>query len=571
MLKKIALLIPIALLLVALPSWKNQGQGTHDYLKSEKHWVDSVYNSLSQRERIGQLFMVAAYSNKNEAHISSVEKLIKEYKIGGLIFFQGGPGRQINILNRLQKVSDVPLLIGFDGEWGLGMRLDSTYSYPRQMTLGAIQNDKLIYKMGEQIAEQCKRVGIHVNFAPVVDINVNPKNPVIGMRSFGENKEKVAIKGSLYMKGMQDNQVIACAKHFPGHGDTDKDSHKALPIINHTKVRIEEVELYPFKKLIEDSLGSVMVAHLSVPSLDKRPNRATTLSYKVVTGMLKEDLGFKGLAFTDAMNMKGVSNYFEPGEADLEAFLAGNDILLFPKNVPDAVNRIEKALKEGEVSEKDFSNRIKKILAAKYWSGASSFQPVEVENINKDVKNKKYQALIEELYEASVTVVRNERDLIPISVIDTNKFASLTIGKRTSSTFRSSLNKYAKFKHFHWDGENKTQYQSILKELKAYSIVVVGLTSMNSSASKRFGISHTANTFLFDLEKQNRVITVAFGNPYGLKYLDTHENVICTYQKNKYTLSIATQVIFGALGASGRLPVTASVNLKEGAGVTVKK
>ena len=569
MLKKLSLLIPVVLIMVVLSSWKNTG--TTSFEKIEKYWVDSVYNSLTQRERIGQLFMVAAYSNKDEAHVRSVEKLIKEYKIGGLIFFQGGPGRQINILNRLQKVSGVPLLIGFDGEWGLGMRLDSTYSYPRQMTLGAIQDDKLIYEMGEQIAEQCSRVGVHVNFAPVVDINVNPKNPVIGMRSFGENKVKVATKGSLYMQGMQDNHVIACAKHFPGHGDTDKDSHKALPIINHTKERIEEVELYPFRELISDSLGSVMVAHLSVPSLDKRPNRATTLSYKVVTGMLKEDLGFKGLIFTDAMNMKGVSNYFQPGEADLEAFLAGNDILLFPKNVPDAVNRIEKALKEGEVSEKDFSHRVKRILSGKYWSGASHFKSIPVKNVNKDVKNKKYEALIQKLYEASVTVVRNEDNLLPIQVIDTNRFASLTIGKKTSPTFRSGLGKYAEFKHFHWDGENQEQYQSILQKLKSYTVVVVGLTSMNSSASKRFGISQTSSKFLFDLEKQNRVVTVAFGNPYGLKFLDTHENVICTYQKNKYTLGITPQVIFGALGASGRVPVTASVNVKEGAGVTIKK
>ena len=570
MLKKLSLLLPILLILTSLSSWKNN-HGHTDYEKTEKQWVDSVYNSLTQRERIGQLFMVAAYSNKDEAHVRSVEKLIQDYKIGGLIFFQGGPGRQINILNRLQKAANVPLLIGFDGEWGLGMRLDSTYSYPRQMTLGAIQDDKLIYQMGEQIAEQCSRVGIHVNFAPVVDINVNPKNPVIGMRSFGENKEKVATKGSLYMQGMQDNRVIACAKHFPGHGDTDKDSHKALPVINHSKERIEEVELYPFRALIADSLGSVMVAHLSVPSLDKRPNRATTLSYKVVTGMLKEDLGFKGLIFTDAMNMKGVSKYFEPGEADLEAFLAGNDVMLFPKNVPDAVNRIEKALKNGDVTEKDFSKRVKKILSAKYWSGASHFTPISVKNINKDVKNKKYEALIQKLYEASVTVVRNEDNLLPIQIIDTNRFASLTIGKRTSPTFRTRLSKYAQFKHFHWNGENQEQYQTILKQLKSYSIVVVGLTSMNSSASKRFGVSNTANKFLFDLEKQNRVITVAFGNPYGLKYLDTHENVICTYQKNKYTLDIAPQVIFGALGASGRLPVSASINVKEGAGVTIKK
>ena len=295
-------------------------------LDSSVNWVDKTMKSLSPDERIAQLFMVAAYSNKDQVHVKSITKLVENYKIGGLIFFQGGPVRQAKLTNEYQSKSKVPLMIAMDAEWGLAMRLDSTITYPRQMALGALQDDLPIYNMGKYLAQQCKRLGVHVNFAPVIDINNNPNNPVINSRSFGENKELVAQKGIAYMKGMQDENIIACGKHFPGHGDTDKDSHKALPVINHSKERLTEVELYPFRELINAGLGSMMVAHLSVPALDYGKAKATTLSHEVVTDLLKDEMGFKGLVFTDALNMKGVSAYYKPGEVDLLALLAGNDV-----------------------------------------------------------------------------------------------------------------------------------------------------------------------------------------------------------------------------------------------------
>ncbi|MBL4624858.1 MAG: beta-N-acetylglucosaminidase, partial [Flavobacteriales bacterium] len=292
---------------------------------SESAWVDSVMQTLTPNQRIAQLFMVAAYSNKTQTHVDKITKLVEEQKIGGLIFFQGGPVRQANLTNLYQSKADVPLLLSMDAEWGLAMRLDSTVKYPRQMMLGAIQNDALIYKMGEDIAEQCKRMGIHVNLAPVVDVNNNSKNPVINSRSFGEDKINVANKGVAYMMGMQDHHVMANAKHFPGHGDTDTDSHTSLPIIGHDLSRLNDVELYPFRQLIEAGIGSMMIAHLYIPSLDSTPNQASTLSKPIVTGLLKEKMGFEGLIFTDALNMKGVSAYFEPGIVDVKALLAGND------------------------------------------------------------------------------------------------------------------------------------------------------------------------------------------------------------------------------------------------------
>jgi beta-glucosidase-like glycosyl hydrolase len=311
MLKKVFVLFLLpSVILLSVASDPEQSLFT--YRAKQTRWVDSVFNSMTPDERLGQLFMTAAYSNQNEKHHKEIEELIRNYNIGGLIFFQGGPVRQAQLTNRYQSVAKVPLLIGMDAEWGLGMRLDSTISYPRQMTLGAITDNDYVYQMGAEIARQCKRLGVHINFAPVVDINSNPNNPVIGVRSFGEDKENVAAKAIAYARGLQHNGVMANAKHFPGHGDTDTDSHMALPVIAHARKRMSEVELYPFKKLFADSLMSVMVGHMHVPIYDNTKNRATTLSEAIVTDLLKKELGFKGLVFTDALNMKGVTQFYKP-------------------------------------------------------------------------------------------------------------------------------------------------------------------------------------------------------------------------------------------------------------------
>ncbi|HEX9151490.1 MAG TPA: glycoside hydrolase family 3 N-terminal domain-containing protein, partial [Flavobacterium sp.] len=302
-------------------------------------WVDSIYNAMNLQERIGQLFMVAAYSNKDSVHFNAIDKLILENKIGGLIFFQGGPVRQAKLSNRFQAKSKTPLFIGNDAEWGLGMRLDSTSRYPWNMTLGAIQDMKLIEKVGVQMGAQSKRLGLQFNFAPVLDINTNPKNPIIGFRSFGEDKYKVTERAIALMKGVQSQGVFSTGKHFPGHGDTEMDSHKGLPTINTSKENLEQVAFYPYKKMFHEGLASVMVAHLNVPSLESRPNYPSSISYNVVTNILQKELGFKGLIFTDALNMKAVSNGNMPSEINFEAFMAGNDILLFPEDVPLAIEK----------------------------------------------------------------------------------------------------------------------------------------------------------------------------------------------------------------------------------------
>jgi len=315
--------------------------------------------------------------------VNELKKLITEYKIGGLIFFQGGPIRQAYLSNQYQSLSKVPLLVSMDAEWGLAMRLDSTTKFPRQMALGAIQNDSLIYDMGAEIARQIKRVGMQVSFSPDIDINNNSKNPVIGTRSFGESKLNVAKKGIMYMKGLQDNHVLACGKHFPGHGDTDSDSHKTLPTIKSSRARLDSLELYPFKELIAQGLGSMMVAHLSIPALDTTPNQASTLTKKIVTGLLKDTLGFKGLIFTDALNMKGVSKFYKPGEVDAKALIAGNDVLLFAEDVPTGIKEIKAAIERGEITQEEIDQRCMKILLVKQWSGLDGYKKIQIKNLTK--------------------------------------------------------------------------------------------------------------------------------------------------------------------------------------------
>lgn len=528
-------------------------------------WVDSVFNSLTIEQQIGQLFMVAAYSNRSETHYQDLDELISKYDIGGLIFFQGGPMREARLTNRYQAQAKVPLFMAIDGEWGLGMRLDSTMSFPHQMTLGAIKDKKLIKEMGAEIARQCKRVGLQINFAPVVDINVNPKNPVIGDRSFGENKEEVAERALMYMKGMQGEYVLANAKHFPGHGDTDADSHKALPIINHSVERIKEVELYPFRELFREGLMSLMVAHIHIPALDNRPNMATTLSHNVVTKLLKEEMQFQGLIFTDALNMKGVSKYYKPGEVDLLAFLAGNDVLLFAENVPVALAKIKEAVNKGEVTKSDLEDRVKRILKAKYWAGLSNYKPIELDNLNIDINNEYAKTLNQELFQSAITLVNNEDKALPFN--DSDKIASVEIGVKSKTTFQEHFSLYKKATLFQVSKEEVVPYKTLL-ELAKYDKVIVGIHGM--SRYGKFGVTNATKNFINQLSAKTKVVLVVYGNPYSLKYFQGQKNILVTYEDNKYTQIGVAQALVGVSTVNGSLPVS-SGKFEAGTGEVLKK
>lgn len=535
-------------------------------------WAENLLRTLSPDEKIGQLFMVAAYSNRDKQHEDETENLIKNYHIGGLIFFQGGPVRQAVLTNRYQAAAKLPLLIGIDGEWGLSMRLDSTTNFPKQMTLGAIRDPQLIYKMGKEIGRQCKRLGIHINFAPDVDVNNNPNNPVIGNRSFGENKYKVVERGMAYMLGLQDEGVMAVAKHFPGHGDTDSDSHETLPVINHSRERMDSIELYPFKELIKSNVGGVMVAHLYLPAYDKTPRRASTLSPLIVKELLKTQLGFKGLVFTDALNMKGVSKYYKPGEADLSALLAGNDVLLFPENVPKAVSEIKKALDNGQLSQAELDEKVRKILLAKYQAGLFNYSPIELRGLVEDLNDNKGESLREMLYMRAATTVKNVDHFLPIRDQDTLRFASIDINGKENDEFQRFLNKYAPFSHFKISDKstsNKVFDETAAQiDSSAYNTVVIAIRPTNNSR-KNYGLSENVLNFIRRLQKTKKVILVSFGNPYALENFTLCDYILCMYEDNEITRRVAPQVIFGALGTDAQLPVASGPTFKEGDGLVL--
>ncbi len=537
----------------------------------EKIWVDSVFSTLTPDERIGQLFMVAAYSNKDEKHFREIDNLVSQYGIGGLMFMQGGPERQARLTNRYQRLAEVPMLIAMDAEWGLSMRLDSSMNFAKQMTLGAMDDEKYVYLMGREIALKMKRLGVNVSFSPVMDVNVNPNNPVIGNRSFGESKEEVTRRGIAYIQGLQDHGVIAVAKHFPGHGDTDTDSHLALPVVQHDMKRLTEVELYPFKKSFDAGVMGVMIAHLYLPSIDTTRNLASTLSYPLVTGLLKEKMKYRGLVFTDALNMKGVSKYYKPGEVDLKALMAGNDVLLFPEDVPTAVTKIKEAIAAGLLKPEDIDQRVRKILHAKYWAGLNRYNPVELNNLKEELDRPLSLVVQEQLFEHSVTVVQNKDNLLPFRYLDTMSIASVAIGVPAINTFQQTLNHYAPVATFAIPDRfaPDSAFTKIIPQLRDKDVVVVSIHNMNYTSARDFGIGVSTRAFIRFLQERTdkKVVVAVMGNAYSLKFFEDSNWLVCGYEDHSVAQSLVPQVLFGARAARGKLPVTASAKLKAGTGL----
>ncbi|WP_291275756.1 glycoside hydrolase family 3 N-terminal domain-containing protein [Flavobacterium sp.] len=534
----------------------------------QKKWVDSLYNSMTFEEKVGQLFMVAAYSNKKEDHAQDLDKLIAKYKIGGLIFFQGGPVRQALLTNRFQAQSKIPMLIGNDAEWGFSMRLDSTVKYPWNMTLGAIQDNKLIEKMGAQMAKQSKRLGVHFTFGPVVDINTNPNNPIIGNRSFGEDKLNVTAKALAYMKGLQDNGIFATAKHFPGHGDTGTDSHHTLPVVPFDKQRLDSVELYPYKELIKNGLSSVMVAHLNVPSIESREGYPSSLSNKVVTDLLKNELQFDGLIFTDALNMKGASNFKQPGDIDLEAFLAGNDVLLFAENVPKAIDKFKEAFQANLFTEERLAYSVKKILKYKYQVGLNQYKPVEIKNLYEDLNAIEYEALNYQLYENAITVLKNESKLIPLKKLEREKIAYVKLGDGSNEMFLAKLKDYA-------DVTEITAFNldTALLDLTDFTKVIVGYHKPDGAWRKN-ELTFKEINWIDKISKEKETILAFFTKPYSLLKIpnfDHTEVVIQAYQNTDIAQTVTAEIIFGARVAKGKLPVTIKDNFEVNQGLPTQK
>ncbi len=568
--KKLSLVFILIAVFIFLQSYSDHKIKSSETKKQYSFsWADSVFNSMSPDERLGQLFMIASYPKGGKADKKRVINLIKKYKPGGIIIFQNSPVSQAKLTNSFQSASKTPLMIAGDYEWGLSSRLDSTVLYPRQMMLGAIRNDLLINEFGVETARQCKRMGINIDFAPVIDINNNPNNPVINSRSFGEQKENVAQKGSAFMIGLQSNRILAVGKHFPGHGDTDVDSHKNLPVINKSKTRIDTLELYPFKKLIHNGLGGIMVAHLNIPSLDSSKNSISGLSKPIVTDLLKTKLKFKGLIFTDALGMQGVAKYYKAGDAEVAALRAGVDVLLMSKNIPLAFQKIKAAIKSGKISQKEIDYKCKKILIAKQWMKLNKFKPVETKHLYEDLNSDYAVFLNRKLTESALTVAMNKNHILPFKNLDTENIASVSIGNGQINNFQKRLLQYADVKNFTINKNSSIKnFNAKINQLLKYDKVIVSIHGM-SRRTPYFNVNSATIDFINKLSEKTKVILVLFGNPYALLNLKNVENlqaVLVSYNDRKITRDLSAQLLFGGITAQGKLPVSAGKLFPAGKG-----
>ncbi len=544
---------------------KNQKAKLPTLQNERKQWVDNIYNNLSLEQKIGQLFMVAAYSGGEKYNKEAIETLIKNNGIGGVIFMQGTPQAQAEQTNYYQSISDVPLLIAMDAEWGLGMRLKTIDNLPKQLMMGAMADSTIVYNVATTIAKQCKRLGVHIDFAPVIDVNNNPANPVINFRSFGENKYKVANYGIQYMRGLQDNGIMACAKHFPGHGDVSVDSHKDLPIISKSMSSLEQTELYPFDMLIRSGIQSVMVAHLQVPAIDSKENMPTTLSSKAITELLKNKMKFNGLIFTDALNMQGVAKYYNPGEVDVKAFIAGNDVLLFSQDVPKAVEKIKEAIKNKEVSEKRIEQSVRKILEAKYTAGLATAQTIDTNNITEDI-NASTSTLKKVVAENAITHLQDTKNILS-KISTTANVCYVGVGTDTENVFTSNLRKQG-IKNIFFAPTKTNDISSFSKKCKNYDAVIIGLHNTTGYPTKNFGIDSIQTNVIHSLSKNNNTLLCLFGNPYAAKNFSNDGALLVCYDEAAETQNTAAAIVFKKAIAKGTLPVTVTPTLTFGMGNT---
>lgn len=522
-------------------------------------WVDSVFMSLTPEQRVAQLFVVAVYPRRDSAHFNQVAHWVSQYGFGGIIFFQGGPKMVARLVNRYQALSKVPMLMSIDGEWGLGMRLDSVIMYPRQMMLGAMADESLIYEMGRQIALDCKRIGLHLNFAPCVDINNNPLNPVINNRSFGEDKYSVTSKSLQYMKGMADERVLASAKHFPGHGDTRSDSHVSLPILEQSYARLDSLELFPYKELIRDDLTGVMAGHLFIPSLDTFPNRASSVSPLVLRSLLRDTLGFKGLIYTDALNMGAVTAFYPPGELEVQALMGGVDVLLMPDDPELSMKKILSALDSGKLSWNDINLSCRRVLSAKKWVGLDKYAPVPLQGIDEYLNRPDADLVRRKIIEAGLTLIQNQNDLLPLKDLANKKIAVVLQNVSAPNDFLKTLQLYQESDVFMVPSDmDSTTIDSMVSVLGAYDLVITGIHDTNYRPAQNYGITPRMAYFSDRLASATHTVLCLFGIPYALNYfhdLTTYAAILVAYQDQPVIQQCAAQLLYGAIGASGRLSV----------------
>lgn len=529
-------------------------------LQKANEWVQKTYNSLSQDEKLGQLFIIALYTNKGEDYIENVRNIVTNEKIGGLILMQDDAAREIKLVNEFQQQAKVPLMIGMDAEWGLHQRIAAAHKFPWAMTLGAIQDKNLIREMSSKIAEDAHRMGVNWDFAPVVDVNTNPDNPIIGNRSFGSQVPNVVSSALAYAEGLQNNQILAAIKHFPGHGDTNTDSHLDLPVVSHDINRLNAVELAPFKALMDKGIGGVMVAHLYVPALESGKNIPASISKNIVTGLLKEKYGYKGLIITDALNMGAVAKRYKPGELDALAFKAGNDMMLFSEGVKEGKRLIQLAIDRREISQNRIEESVKKILLTKYFLGLHQYQPRNPERINEDLNNKTHTAIVQKMYANALTLLKDERQLLPLGCQTNYYYVPLE-----EAPFQQLVDQ------LNLETTVMVTNAAEISSIPPNSTVIVGFHKDNSTAYKPYKISEQSKKVLSELAKNQNVILSVFGSAYALKDVDVSKisTVLVAYENNDDSLTAAAKAMSGQTLIHGRLPVLVNDQLRAGMGQDV--
>ncbi len=527
-------------------------------MKDAQKWVDQKYADLSQEDKLGQLFIVALYTNKGEEHIQQVRHLVEEEHIGGLILMQDDAERHIQLVNEFQHKSPVPLMIGMDAEWGVYQRIAAAHKYPWAITLGAIQDKNRITEMAASIARDCRRMGVNWDFAPVADVNTNPKNPIIGNRSFGSEPQNVIASAFAYAQGLQRNNVLAAIKHFPGHGDTDQDSHLDLPAVTHSLCRLNTIELAPFRALADEGIGGIMVAHLYVPALEKGKDIPASVSYNIITKLLKEKIGYQGLIITDALNMGAVANKYKAGELDALAFKAGNDIMLFSQDVETGKKLIQQAIDRGEISQKRLEESVKKILMTKYVLGLTQYTPRNPENINQDLNNAAHQKLMQSLYADALTLIKDEKKILPLDCAKTYYYVPLE--EAPHETFLETL---------HLGTTVIKKQPAEIATIPAGATVIVGVHKDNSTAYKPYRVSEASKKIIANLSAKHPVLLNIFGSPYALRDLNISpvSTVLVSYENNDDSMKATASALNGNTTIHGKLPVLVNDDLPAGTGM----
>ena len=551
-------------------------------------WVDSVFNSLTPAQRIGQLVWVDSSGDKTRRE--KVDRLVKDFGIGGIIYFQTEPDSILKMTNHYQALAKTPLLVAMDAEWGVAMRIPGVISFPYNMMMGASQNAELIQQTASEMAKQMKRLGIQVSLGPVCDINTQSENPIIGMRSFGQNPQQVAQNSLAYMKGLQENGIIAIAKHYPGHGDVQSDSHLTLPQLPYNRTRLDTIELLPFRKLSDAGIGGIMTAHLNVPQLDAENGIPSSLSSKIVEDILRKEWNYKGLIVTDAMNMAGVESFGNPGEIEVKALKAGNDVIMFPVDAVTTIKAIQKAIQDKELGWDEINLKCRRVLAAKYWSGLNKKQTLSAGNLVPELNSPDVVLLKTKMIEASLTILENRHNLIPLDCLDTLRIAAVSVGEISTTSFQKMLANYVKVDFYNLpDKFTEVDVANLKKKLATYNLIISGIHSLYESktrksmqvgmlqkeaASNPYGVTPDLELLVNFLATSKKSIIVYFSSPYALgeiKKLSTPDGLVMAYQNDTLVESLAAQQIFGGIGAHGKLPVDIGNYYKAGDGISIEK